>query len=86
MGEFGGEKTVKKRIAKVIGKEYMARKLLSCFSLACISVQLRLCTHALRAIVFTVRKQWDYCCKVLISMAETIVCSHCFRLTELPKE
>ena len=36
----------------------------------------------LRTIVFRVRKQWDYCCHVLICMVKTIVRSLRFTLTE----
>ena len=36
----------------------------------------------LRTIVFRVRKQWDYCCHVLICMVKTIVCSLRFTLTD----
>ena len=35
----------------------------------------------LRTIVFRVRKQWDYCCHVLICRVKTIVCSLRFTLT-----
>ena len=36
-------------------------------------------------IVFRVRKQWDYCCHVLICMVKTIVCSlRHFTLTNFP--
>ena len=35
----------------------------------------------LRTIVFRVRKQWDYCCHVLICTVKTIVCSLRFTLT-----
>ena len=31
---------------------------------------------------FRVRKQWDYCCHVLICMVKTIVCRLCFTLTD----
>ena len=37
----------------------------------------------LRTIVFRVRKQWDYCCHVLICMVKTIVRSLRFTLTDL---
>ena len=37
----------------------------------------------LRTIVFRVRKQWDYCCHVLICMVKTIVRSLRFTLTAL---
>ena len=37
----------------------------------------------LRTIVFRVRKQWDYCCHVLICMVKTIVRSLRFTLTGL---
>ena len=37
----------------------------------------------LRTIVFRVRKQWDYCCHILICMVKTIVCSLQFTLTTL---
>ena len=37
----------------------------------------------LQTIVFRVRKQWDYCCLVLISMVKTMVCKSLhFVLTE----
>ena len=37
----------------------------------------------LQTIVFRVRKQWDYCCLVAISMLKTMVCSSLhFELTE----
>ena len=36
----------------------------------------------LRTIDFRVRKQWDYCCYILICMVKTIVCSLHFTLTE----
>ena len=35
----------------------------------------------LRTVVFRVRKQWDYCCHVLICMVKTIVCRLLFTLT-----
>ena len=35
----------------------------------------------LRTVVFRVRKQWDYCCHVLIRMVKTIVCRLLFTLT-----
>ena len=35
----------------------------------------------LQTIVFRVRKQWDYCCHVLIRMVKTIGCSLRFTLT-----
>ena len=38
--------------------------------------------HFLRTIFFKVRKQWDYCCHVLICMVKTIVRRLCFTLTD----
>ena len=35
----------------------------------------------LRTIVFRVRKQWDYCCHVLIGMVKSTVCNLPFTLT-----
>ena len=35
----------------------------------------------LQTTVFRVRKQWDYCCNVLICVVKTIVCSLHFTLT-----
>ena len=47
------------------------------------SVKCRLLIDCMRTIVFRVRKQWDYCCHILIYMMKTIACSLCFTLTVL---
>ena len=44
-----------------------------------------LTAYSLRTIVFRVRKQWDYCCQVLISMVKTIVHSQRIHLMNFLK-
>ena len=60
---------------------------LSFTGLYCFSLSLGQCkmqtVDCLWTIVFRVRKQWNYCCHILICMVKTIVCSLRFTLTAL---
>ena len=47
------------------------------------SVKCRLWTDCVLLFFTRVRKQWGYCCHVLIYMVKTIVCSLCFTLTDV---
>ena len=65
------------------GKVVCPSQVCTVFSYHWGSVECRSTVDCLWTIVFRVRKQWDYCCHILICMVKTIVCSLRFTLTTL---